>query len=153
MTIDIQVLTLTSSIAALTVTGVKIYDVDEIPATGSKVELPAFFPQPADFITGFTAERITFGSNGTAKIDVNYVLHYVYLHSKATIGLKSLPENNKPMLQILLEILKVILANDAMDGAVDVQIDGVPNISQISDPDGNQWWGALVDLRVLEYAQ
>jgi hypothetical protein len=150
VTITSAFTTITSSIAALSISGVTIKDVDEIPQS-ARLLCPVLLPQPNDFVTDFAPTFQTFGSNGTPKIDLEYTLHYVYLHCEAGAGLSQL-EIYSGLMTKLSAILVALLSNDAVTGLVDMKPE-IGNIGVIEDPTGTQYWGILISLRILEFAQ
>jgi hypothetical protein len=150
MTISSAFATITNSIAALSISGVTIKDIDEILQTARMI-CPVLLPQPNDFVTDFEPTFQSFGSNGTPKIDLNYTLHYVYLHCEAGGGLSQL-DIYAGLMTKLSAILVALLSNDAVTGLVDMKPD-IGNIGVIEDPSGNQYWGVMFSLRILEYSQ
>lgn len=153
MTIAINFETVVNSIADLDIAGVTIYHPDNAPTTGSKAKLPCLVPQGENFVDDDKDERMSFGGGGTASMDYSYRLNYVYLHSPATAGIDSLQKNLMPMLKKVFEIVETILSNDDITGAVDMKLDGIPTRGVIQHPDGGEYWGAMISLRILEQIQ
>jgi len=151
VTITSAFLTITNSIAALSITGVTIKDVDEIPQSAALI-CPVLIPQPNGFVSDFSQERVSFGSNGTAKMDFNYNLNYVFLYAEAGSGVGTFDIYSGLMTK-LSAILVAFASNDKIDGLVDLETSGIGDIGIIQDPAGNQYWGILISLRVLEHAQ
>jgi hypothetical protein len=151
MTITSAFSTVTNSIAALSISGVTIKDIDEIPQSAQLLG-PVLIPQPNDFVTEFTQTFQSFGSNGTAKVDFGYTLNYVYLHCEAGSGISSF-DIYAGLITNLSAIVVAIASNDAVSGLVDLKIASISNIGVIEDPSGNQYWGVLLGLRVLEFGQ
>jgi len=150
MTVSSAFQTITNSIAALSVSGVTIKDIDEIPQSGRLIT-PVLFPRPNEFVTEFEPTFQSFGSNGTAKIDLGYNLHYVYLHAEAGTGIGAFDAYNG-MITKLSAILVALLSNDALTGLVD-QKPIIEGMGVIEDPSGVEYWGIMFALRVLEFAQ
>ena len=151
MTISSTISTVADSIAGLTITGVTIKDIDQIPDS-ARMLTPLLIPQPANFVTNLGIEFKTFGSNGGAKIDTSYTLNYVFLFCEVGSGLGSFAAFSG-LVTKLMTILNAINSNDAITGAVDVKIGSIGNIGVITDPAGNEFWGLEFSLRVLEYTQ
>lgn len=150
MTITVAFATVADSIAGLTYTGITAKDIDQIP-DNAELLCPIFFPQPNDFVMDIQSTFQSFGSNGTAKIDLSYTLNYVYLHCK-TGGIGAF-EANAGLIANIAVIVKAILSNDAITGAVDIVPQTIQSIGVVEDPAGNQFWGALFSFRVLEFSQ
>lgn len=151
MTISSTIATVADSIAGLTISGVTIKDIDQIPDTASMLT-PLLIPQPANFVTNLSVEFKTFGSNGGAKIDTSYTLNYAFLFCEVGSGISSFAAFSG-LIGKLQEILVAITSNDAITGAVDVKIGTIGNIGVITDPAGVEYWGLEFSLRVLEYTQ
>ena len=72
MTIALSPVTVAASIAALSVSGVTIKDIDEIPDSANML-CPLVVPM-SNFITNITPQTQSFGSNGGAKVDFSSTL-------------------------------------------------------------------------------
>ncbi len=150
MTVTSAFSTIANSIAALSVSGVTIKDIDEIPQSAALL-CPVLIPQPNDFVTDFEASFQSLGSNGTAKIDLTYTLNYVYLHCEAGSGISAF-DIYSGLITNLSAILVAVLSNDAITGLVDMK-PRIGSIGVIEDPSGNRYWGVMLSLSILEYAQ
>ena len=151
MTITSAIATVADSIAGLSISGVTIKDIDQIPDSAAFL-CPLLIPQPANFVTDLSVSFETFGSNGGAKINTNYTLNYVFLFCEVGSGLGSFAAF-AGLVAKLSTILVAINSSDAITGAVDVKINSIGNIGVITDPAGNEFWGLEFSLRVLEFSQ
>jgi hypothetical protein len=151
MTVTVSIATVANSIAGLSISGVNVKDIDEIPDSASML-CPVLIPQPNNFVsnTAFTFE--TFGSNGAAKMNLEYDLNYVFLYANAGTGVNAFAPY-EGLISKLTTILVAIFSNDAITGAVDVKLGSVGDVGIITDPAGNEYWGVLFTLHVLEYVQ
>lgn len=149
MTMNSQIATVADSIAGLTVAGVTLKDIDQIPDSVTRL-CPIFFPQPNDFVTGLSFTRQSFGSMGTAKMDCNYTLNYVYLHCEVGEGRSAFAPYAGIITKLEL-ILETILNNDTITGAVDITPATVGNIGVLTSPSGEDYWGLLISLSVTEH--
>jgi hypothetical protein len=150
MTIASTISTVTDSIAGLIISGVTIKDIDQIPEA-ARLLTPLIIPQPNNFVTDLSVTFETFGSNGSAKINTNYTLNYVFLFCE--VGGLSAFAAFSGLIEKLSAILVAIDSNDAISGAVDVKINSIGNLGVITDPAGVEFWGLEFSLRVLEYTQ
>lgn len=151
MTVTCSVNTVASSIAGLTVTGVTIKDLSAIPDNAAML-CPIIIPQPNGYMSGTKVSFETFGSNTGAKLNLEYDLNYVYLHCQVGSGVNSFAPYSG-LITNLAAILVTIMSNDKINGLVDMTLGGVGEVGVISDPAGNQFWGVLFNLHVLEFAQ
>ena len=140
MTVTCSVNTVASSIAALSVSGVTIKDIDKIPDS-AKLLCPVLIPQPNDYMSNVTVSFETFGSNGGAKLNMEYDLNYVYLHCESGSGINAFAPFSS------------LMSNDAVTGLVDLTVNSISNVGIINDPAGNSYWGVLLSFHVLEFAQ
>lgn len=150
MTIASTISTVTDGIAGLIISGVTIKDIDQIPEA-ARLLTPLVIPQPNNFVTDLSVTFETFGSNGSAKMNTNYTLNYVFLFCE--VGGLSAFAAFSGLIEKLSAILVAIDSNDAISGAVDVKINSIGNLGVITDPAGVEFLGLEFSLRVLEYTQ
>ena len=151
MTINVQFDTVANSISALSIDGVNIHDIDDIPES-AEMQTPMLIPQPNGFVSDIGPQFQSYGSGGTAKIDLQYTLNYVYLHAPIGSGISTY-DIYKGLLTNVIAIFEAIFANDAPDGAIDLQLSTLSDIGTVTDPAGAEYWGILFSLRVLEHVQ
>lgn len=150
MTITVSFAAVADNIAGLAMTPVTVKDIDQIP-DNAELLCPILFPQPSNFVSDILATHESFGSNGTPKINMNYTLNYVFLHAKT--GGVGQYEAYAGLIANLEIILESILSNDALASAIDNMPSSIQGIGIVEDPTGNQYWGALLSFRILEYTQ
>ena len=148
MTMNSQIATVADSIAGLSISGVTIKDIDQIPDSASML-CPILLPQPNDFVTNLTFTRQSMGTMGAQKMDCEYFLNYVYLHCEAGSGINAFAPYAGIITKLEL-ILETILNNDTITGAVDIETSAIGSIGVIADPAGNEYWGFLVSFKVKE---
>lgn len=151
MTITINFITIADSLAGLQIDGVNVLGLDQIPENALPI-VPVFFPRPEDFITDMTFERVSFGADNVAKMNLNYVLNYRFLHAPVGAGGGLLAAYNG-LITNLAEILKAIFSDSNPADAVDMTLQGISNIGPLEDPAGNEYHGVEIALQVLEYTQ
>ena len=151
MTVALSPKTVAENIALLSISGVTIRDLSNIPQSGQMVT-PILFPQPSGFITDISVENQSFGPNTSAAIDFSYTLHYVFLFTELGSGMSQL-DPYSPLVEKLELIWETMITNDAVTGLVDMKLNGVEALGDIEDPSGNRFWGALFSMRCLEFAQ
>jgi len=149
MALSIQ--TVTNSIAALSVSGVTLYDIDEIPAEGKSRDVPMIIPRPDGFISNFLYERKSFGPETVAAIDISYTLTYRLLHSKIGSGRSGLFDTYADMVAKVSLFLDAIIASDTITGAVDVQPFSIGEFGPVADPMGEAFHGCDIGINILEY--
>ncbi len=149
MTFTLQLATITSAIAGLTISGVTIKDTNLIAESWKS--LPAvLYPNPnADgFITGFNIEYEKYISDLLSPITASYDLHYRYLDSQ--IGdMANFSAAYGQVATRLATILNALVeaANDVAD--IDIKV-GEVSIGNKQDPAGNQYHGADFALNIVE---
>lgn len=150
MTIALNPTTVSASIAALSITGVTIKDIDAIPDSAQNL-CPVIIPQ-TEFITDIQPERKSFGSGGAEKIDFQYTLNYWFLFCEVGSGINAFAPY-EGLIQKLDLILETILTNDTVSGLVDLQLQNIGRIGTIQDASENMYWGCSFSVRCLEYAE
>jgi len=141
--------TVTNSIAALSVTGLTIKDLDEIPARadGRQATLIAL----PSFVTAFAMERDSFGGGSEAKMTVSYTLNYRLLYAPEGQGRAGTLENYDNMVALVMAFWDEVMAIDEFSGAVDIVPAGISNMGLVNDPADNQWIGCDIALRCIEF--
>jgi len=140
--------TLINSIAALSVSGVKLYGLGGIPQSVVPGECPLIYPKPDGLLSGLQVQIDSSGS-AAGKKTVRYTLSYMFLHSAVGEG-RGLFEKYPDMVIKALAFLDAIIANDTLTGAVDVQPAGVLQFGPVPDPAGHLFHGCQIDLAVTE---
>lgn len=147
---SLSIETVTNSIASLSVSGLKICDLDEIPSSADLQRSPMLYPSPNQFIAMLGVERDSFGSPAMARKTVEYTLRYVFTY--APIGTeRSLKSAYPGMVSMALDILDAIIANDDLTGAIDITPSITGGFGAIRAPDDVMYYGCMIDLRVVEY--
>ena len=152
MTIDINLEDVASAIAALSIAGVTVRDIDNIPVN-AKTMIPVLYPVPNGFVTDLTWSRETFGTESVHAMNLTYVLHYKYLHAIVGSG-GSLLSVYGAMIRNIIKIIKAIFEDSDLGGAVDVTLNTISDIGVHTDPAGEmQFHGVDITIKVLEYIQ
>jgi hypothetical protein len=151
MTITMGYSTVADSISGLSIAGITVKDISAIPEAVQRLT-PILFPQPTDFITGMEIKRQSYGGAGTPAMDMTYTLNYVFLQSEVGSG-RGLFSVYPALISNIAKIVKAILENDNITGAVDMEMPSVTTIGSITDPAGNEYWGALFALKITEQIQ
>ena len=138
-----------NSIAALSVAGVNLKDIDEIPAKASKRE-PFIIPLP-HFVTDFTHERDSFGIGTVAKQTVEYTLNYRLCYKRAGAGRANIIEYYDEMIAKAALFFDAVMAIDTFTGGVDMVPAGLFNMGIVNDPADNQFIGCDLSVRVTEF--
>lgn len=146
----LAIATVADSISKLTVSGVILKDIDEIPSSVADRDTPMIIPRPDGFISNFRFQRDSFGAGGDAKITVRYTLLYRLLAAKVGSG-RGLFDVYDTMITKTGLFLDAIIANDAITGAVDIIAAGVENVGGVGDPAGNIFHGCDISIDVMEF--
>jgi hypothetical protein len=145
---SLAISTVCTSIAALTVAGVTICDLDNIPPAGKRL-LPILFPDPANPISNFTSIRESFGGGSSALMNVEYDLNYMFVYCEIGAGRTGLDFLEDCMLKVQA-IEDAVISIDVIVGAVDIT--PLPfAINTITDPSGNNYLGCAMTFHVIEF--
>jgi hypothetical protein len=147
--------TITNSIAAVSITGVTIKDIDEIPARVYGRNCPILYPEPLNFITNFEAIKNTFGRGLTVKWHMHYDLNYTLLY--APVGSGRGLELFAPTIAMACLIFDEIMEAHPLTGAelVVPGAIGVPGL--MFDPtggtaqDAEAFYGVQLTFRITEH--
>ena len=147
--------TVTNSIAALSVSGLTIKDIDEIPVRVYGRDCPILYPEPLDFITGWEVEKMTFGRTTTVKWMMRYNLTYTLLY--APVGSGRGFELFAPTIAKACLFYDKLMESHPLTGAelvVPVSI-GVPGIMyDVTGPgagDAEAFYGVRLTIQVQEH--
>jgi hypothetical protein len=143
-TIDIT--TVTNAIAALTITGVLIKDVDEVAASIG-LGFGILTPRPDDFITGVS---ITPAELSKQNLDVRYTLHYHYFH--CAIG-QDLFADFAPLVTKIGAIIKAFCNDAKLTGSIDGGMPTIGRVGPIMDAAGNKYHGCEFSMPILQFLE
>lgn len=144
----LQIAAVANSIAALSVSGVTMKDVDEIP-TGVDTRAPTILPLP-DYVTNFEVERDSFGGGGALR-SVSYTLNYRLCYKPVGQGRHKTIEYYDVMIDKVALFFDAVMAVDTLTGAVDIAPDGVTNMGLVNDPSDNEFIGCDLAVRITEF--
>ena len=151
MTINVNLATVANSIAAISISGITSKSIDAIPDS-ARLLCPLLIPNPTRWISDISTTRATTGGAGSALMDMSYTLNYIYLHCEAQSGMSNFSAY-AGCINNFVNILEAILANDNISGAVDMVVNGVERVDNITDPAGNEFLGVMFSLRITEQVQ
>ena len=144
----LQIAAVANSIAALSVSGIVMKDIDEIPiAVG--VRSSQIIPLP-DYVTDFVMERDSFGM-GSAKMTVHYTLNYRLLYKKVGVGRQNVIANFADMIAKCALWWDAVMAIDTFTGGVDIEPAGIRNMGNVNDPSDEIYVGCDISVRVQEF--
>lgn len=146
----LSVVTIADSISKLSVTGVTIKDINEIPDSVINGDCPMVIPKPDGFVSDFELERMAM-SSGTANVwNVSYTLTYRFLHSEIGLGLGIL-DAYPGMVDKVCDFVDKMLVSDTVTGAVDLEVADISAFGPVSDPSGKMFHGCDISFRILEF--
>jgi len=145
----LAITTVVDSIAALTIAGVKICALDNVPPSALKLA-PIMFPDPANPVSGFVAEHMSFGGGSSALMDVDYDLNYIFVYCEIGAGRTGLDYLEKLILKVQA-IYDEILLIDTFAGGVDIMPTDNVKPGIVTDPAGNSYYGCLLTFHVKEF--
>lgn len=139
--------TVVSSIAALSVTGLSIKDMDEIPV-GVEVAQPTLIPLP-DFVTDWELETQSFGPGSSAKFDAFYTLNYRLCY--VPVGAGQQLEYFDDMVSMFTAFFDAVIAASPVSGSIGLAPASVTNMGIVNDPAENSYYGCDISVRVMEF--
>lgn len=145
----LAITTVCHSIASLSVSGVTIKDLGDVPPSGERVT-PVLFPNPENPISNIECVSESYGGGSSRLMDVDYDLNYIYIHTKMGAGRTGLDYLEGCVTKIQA-ILDEVLEIDTFTGGVDVLPNTSINITVMSDPAGNNYLGCALTFHVKEF--
>lgn len=150
MTINVNIEDVAAAISNLSISGVKVYAINEIPVNAIMVT-PCLFPDPAGFVSGINPSIDTYGTGGNEKVTLNYSLNYIYAHSP--VGQNLNMGIWKPFIQNTALILKTFMENDVVDGCIDLRVGETSAFGTVIDPAGNSYVGCVFTLNIQQLCE
>lgn len=138
------------SIASVTITGITVCDVHDIPQSGQMI-CPILFPQPEAWLSDVVQGSKSISVNDAAQSDFSYVLHYVLLLCEAGSGASQTDPYNDLVAKIKA-VVQTLLDSDTLAASVEISLNGIEGIGIVQDPSEVDFWGALLSFKVTEYA-
>lgn len=145
----LAITTVSTAIAALTVAGVKICDLDNIPPSGMR-QTPILFPDPANPISNMECIPQSYGGGSSRLMDVDYDLNYVFIFCEMGAGRTGLDYLEDCMLKVQA-IYDEILEIDTFAGGVDILPTGNIQLITMTDPAGKNYLGCAMTFHVKEF--
>jgi len=146
----VKIATVFDSISKLSVNGVSIKDVDQIPEEVLSRHCPVMFPDPSSPVSNVRVEPQSFGAGTAGKNNVLYTLNYVYIH--APVGSdRYITKNVSAMVAKFALVMNALIANDSVTGAVDIEPKLAGEFGVVEDAVGNKFWGFMLAIDVIEF--
>jgi hypothetical protein len=143
----VDFVTVTNSIAAMSITGVSIKDIDEIPdAIG--LDDHVLVPMPENFITNVLLERDELTGQ---KLRLSYTLTYRYYHCR--IQATNLLGNYSSMVTYAAAIYLAFSSDVSLAGAVDDMSPTIGQMGPVSDPSGNAYHGFDITINCMQFLE
>lgn len=145
----LQLATITNAIAALTVPGVGIRDIDEIPVGLTVRDTPVLLPDPNGLLTNFAVKIDSFGMSAERRYTVTYDLNYLLVGSMVGIDRATVLGWYASLYDHALDVIDVVLASD-VTGAADLVVKTVSKPLGLVDASNNRVNGILITFAVKE---
>jgi hypothetical protein len=140
--------TIATAIAGISLSGLTILDLNEIPVVVAGRQCPILYPAPDGFIGGMALTRNSFGGSD-AYWSCTKTIRYIYL--QAPIGaMRSLSfSNHTEMISNLDALIELVVELD-VSTAFDIVGVGTGAFGAIPDPAGNLFHGFELSISVRE---
>ena len=151
----IQITNLVDKISQLEISGVRVRDMDQIPAAVNVRDCPMLIPEPLNFIQNIVVVRDAAGAASYAPKTITYTLNYTFLHSP--VGDDRALANYADMVKKVFAILDAFILADAIasgtsfDEVIDITPASVTEFGPVPDPAGNQFLGCRMQFLVTEF--
>lgn len=128
-----------------------VVSTDAIPETVHAQDCPMLAPQPGNFVSDVTYERLSGRHIDGRRAKLSYTLTYVYYHAPVAEGV-SLFEGYRAALDAWSEIVTMLVENEDPTGAYDIRPTGTPAFGPVTDGAGNVFHGFRLALAVIEFS-
>jgi hypothetical protein len=142
----LAIATVADSISKLSISGLTIKDVNELPDSVQARDCPVIIPAP-NFVTNFQAERQELTVN---ELDYRYTLNYRLLAFPVGSG-RGIFEAYPKAVEWTGKFLDALVANHSITGAVDIEPGSVISFGVVEDPGGSSFHGCDIAINVLEF--
>jgi hypothetical protein len=149
MSTTIDITTVTDAISHLSIAGVTIKDIDEIPDSAG-LNRAIMFPRPDNPVTNF---RVEYAEETRQLQNVYYTLNYMYLHLAASGGMGGIFAFMSGLMTNVVAIVTALTSATTLGGAT---LNGNPLIGQISpvtDPAGNTYQGCSISIDIMQFLE
>lgn len=140
--------TVASAVAALTIQGITILDLNEMKPALTDRDCPLLGPSSNNpsFLTDWQARRISMQGNQQNSYTLNYALY------QASVGAdRGLFTQYPAMVENARRIVEALQALPRVEGCKSIALLGMPQFGQVFDASGQQFHGAVFALRVIEF--
>jgi len=146
----LAIATISNAITGLTVTGLTIKDIDEIPQAIMNRDCPVLVPDPDNYVSRFLVEPDSFGAGSGRKWTANYTLNYLLLYAAVGSGRTTVLEKYSGMVSSAFAFFDALLALTSLTGTVDFEPDMIGDFG-IVDFSGTAFHSCNVSLNVKEF--
>ena len=140
-----------TNIAAISVTGLTIYDLDDLKDALDVSACPVLYPDPVNFVTNLRVEMNSFEITGGAKKTIYYTLTYIFAYAPAGSG-RGLFDKYPGMVDLAADILDALqAARTTISGSLLFDINTIAGFGPVADPAGNIFHGCQFLLDCQEF--
>jgi len=147
---SLAITTISNAVAALSVSGLTIKDVDEIPQAVNNRDCPLLVPNPDNYVSGFYVVSDSFGIGSGHKWTAQYTLNYILLYAAVGAGRTTVMEKYSGMVSTAFAFFDALFAANSLSGSVDFEpgmIDGFGMVDMASV----SFHSCNVSLKVKEF--
>lgn len=156
MTLTVKALRVLTAISNISITGISILDITDIPDNGV-IPLKTLYPNArinGGIISPMSLKRTGFGSAGTETAEDRYGLNYRYICSDPKGNVGNIYQALPIVLADYKTIKEALMVNDTVDGCQDLWIQSISDIPVIvHDIAGHPYWGFDIQLGVWEFSE
>jgi len=137
-----------TAIAALTIQGITILDLDQMKPALTDRDCPMLGPSSNNpsFLTDWEAKRITLQGNWSNRYTLNYTLY------QAPVGAdRGLFAQYPVMIENARRIVEAFEAITKVSGCKSIVLAGMPAFGQVFDASGQQFHGCTFALKIIEF--
>ena len=127
----------------------KVRDLNEMTNEVLNRDCPVVMPAPNWFSVS-DVEKQNLGTGSSARWNLEYILTYRIFSIEAGME-RTIGDATLLTAQHVMAFLDEIFENDSITGAIDMELAGAPTFGIVEEPSGKSFYGADIELRILEF--
>lgn len=143
----LHVVEVARAIAAMTIDGVTVAELEEMPLSATSRDLPLLAPAvDRAFLSDWVSRRISAQGN----VAMAYTLNYTFYYAPFGQG-RGLADIYPSLIAAVQTVVDAFNAVTRVNGCKRLELAGLPQVGLVRDASENQFHGALLALRVTEF--
>ena len=119
---SLDIVSVSTAISALSVTGLIVADLDEIPTSLTERNTPLLIPDPINPISGLNMIELSFGSGTNMARNAKYTLNYILIGYPVGQGRSTVIESFKTTVNLVISFCNAVTAANTLGAAMEWEV-------------------------------